>query len=263
MKTEIILSCQQIRNLDTRAINEFGIPSFTLMENAARACTTHAAKIIRSAGVTRSLKKIGQPGSRDDIPRTIEELERWKANIDHSDHPIVVLCGPGNNGGDGFAIARTFFNQNRKVAVFYVGDIASLDKASDDVKLNVRLIRKLGISIQPADETLNAVIQHTPLIIDALFGTGLTRNIEPEFARVIDLANGSPASIMAVDIPSGLNSDTGEIMGTAIKALMTVTFIALKPAFVLEKCASYVGNVMLAEIGIPRTFIEQAAQEPS
>ncbi|MDC1143211.1 NAD(P)H-hydrate epimerase, partial [Planctomycetota bacterium] len=238
---------------------ELGMPSFALMENAARACVFEASKIIRRAGVAKALDAINSPGSRDDIPRNVTELERWKSSLDSTDSPIVIVCGPGNNGGDGFAIARTLHNRGRDVAVFYAGELSGLDVASDDVKLNVSLLRKLDVDIRSSNDGLEAALSGTPLIVDALFGTGLTRNIAAPLDAVIRAVNAANAPTLAVDIPSGLDADTGEVLGVCVRALTTVTFVANKPGFTLGKGAAHTGQVVVAEIGIPRQWIKEAA----
>lgn len=239
------------------------MPSMLLMENAARACSDEAERLLRIDGVARAMARLRQPGSKDDIPRNVEELERWKAKLHTAESPVVVLCGPGNNGGDGLAIARTLHNRKHAVRAYYVGDPADLDKASADVQLNARLLRGLGLEIVELRERkqLKAAwpaFTEAPLIIDALFGTGLTRTIEDPFRAVIEAANDADTPKLAVDIPSGLDADNGNILGVCIRADATVTFVAAKPGFHQGAGPTFCGQVTVAEIGIPRAYIEQA-----
>ncbi|MCB9894686.1 MAG: NAD(P)H-hydrate epimerase [Planctomycetes bacterium] len=257
------LTREQVRELDRRAIEEFGIPSMLLMENAARACTDEAERILRIDGVGKAMARLRQPGSKDDIPRTMEELERWKDKLHKADTPPVILCGPGNNGGDGLAIARTLHNRGHAVCVYYVGDPASLATAGPDVALNAKLLGGLGVQIQElrSREQLKAAwktLNEAPLIIDALFGTGLDRVIEDPFRAVIEAANDADTPKLAVDIPSGLDANTGDILGVAIRAECTVTFVAEKAGFKEAAGPAFCGQVTVAEIGIPREYIEQA-----
>jgi NAD(P)H-hydrate epimerase len=257
------LTREQVRDLDRRAIEEYGIPSMLLMENAARACADEAERILRIDGVSKAMAKLRQPGSKDDIPRTMEELQRWKDRLHKAETPVAVLCGPGNNGGDGLAIARTLFNRGHAVRVLYVGDPAQLDKASADVQLNAKLLTPLGLEIAPLHEReqlkqARALLKDAPLIVDALFGTGLTRVIEDPFRAVIEAANDADASRLAVDIPSGLDANSGDILGVCVRADSTVTFVAEKPGFHQAAGPTFCGQVTVAEIGIPRPYIEEA-----
>jgi NAD(P)H-hydrate epimerase len=257
------LTRQQVRELDRRAISEYGIPSILLMENAARACTDEAERVLRIDGVSRAMAKLRQPGSKDDIPRNVAELERWKERLHQAVAPVVILCGPGNNGGDGLAIARTLNNRGHEVRVYYAGKLHELEKASDDVRLNARLLRDLGIEIHELHTTAQIkearpAFEQTTMIVDALFGTGLTRVIEDPFRAIIEAANDVAAPKLAVDIPSGLDADTGDVLGVCIRADSTVTFVALKPGFLAAAGPTFCGQITIAEIGIPRAYVEAA-----
>jgi len=256
------LTREQAREIDRRAIHEFGVPGLLLMENAARACADEAERVLRIDGVSRAMARLRQPGSKDDIPRNVEELARWKDKLHQAIEPVVILCGPGNNGGDGLAIARTLHNRGHAVSVFYVGDPAALDNAAPDVRAHAKLLRDLGVEIQPLESSAQRkqawpALNQAPLIIDAIFGNGLTRVIEDPFRAVIEMANDADSPKLAVDIPSGLNADTGDVLGVCIRAESTVTFMALKPGFLLGAGPAFCGQVTVAEIGIPRVLIEE------
>jgi hydroxyethylthiazole kinase-like uncharacterized protein yjeF len=261
MATQDTLTRAQVRELDRRAIEEYGIPSLLLMENASRACAIEAERILRLHGVQRAMRKLRGPGSKDDIPRNVDELERWKAGLNEFPEPAVVLCGPGNNGGDGLAIARTLFNRGFAVQVFMVGtDVAD---AVGDVATNARLLERLGVPVVPladaaAVESIRGDLSGAALIVDALFGTGLTRILEDPFRAAVQFANDSGAPILAVDIPSGLDADTGDVHGLCMRAEVTVTFVAPKPGFHTKAGPSFCGKVVVAEIGIPKQYIEEA-----
>ncbi|MEZ5992439.1 MAG: NAD(P)H-hydrate epimerase [Planctomycetota bacterium] len=259
------LTREQVRELDRRAIEDYGIPSIVLMENAARACVDEAERILRIDGVSRAMAKLRQPGSKDDIPRNVDELERWKEKLHRASAPVIVLCGPGNNGGDGFAIARTLINRGHPVTTFYIGELSALEKTCADVKTNCRLLRRLDAEITELATSAQikdarGEFSQAPLIIDAVFGTGLTRTIEDPYRAVIEHANDAECSKLAVDIPSGLDANTGDVLGVCFKAESTVTFIAEKTGFHEAAGPAFCGQVTVAEIGIPRAFIEQAMQ---
>jgi hydroxyethylthiazole kinase-like uncharacterized protein yjeF len=252
---------EQARAIDRRAIEEFGVPALLLMENAARACADEAERILRIDGVSRAMARLRMPGSKDDIPRNVDELARWKDKLHKAESPVVVLCGPGNNGGDGLAIARTLINRGHPTHVYYVGASNVLDKASEEVLTHARLLRDLGSKIHELKTSVQRkeawpVFKEAPIIIDALFGTGLTRTIEDPFRAVIEAANDVDVPKLAVDIPSGLDADTGNVLGVCIRAEATVTFMAEKPGFQLGAGPTFCGQITVAEIGIPRALLQ-------
>ncbi|MBX3473429.1 MAG: NAD(P)H-hydrate epimerase [Planctomycetes bacterium] len=258
---EPVLTRQQARELDRRAMEDLGIPSFTLMENAARACADECESLLRAHGVRRAMDKLRAPGSKDDIPRTVEELQRWKSGLAYSGEPVVVLCGPGNNGGDGLACARTLHNRGHRVAVYWCGRPGGIDQCSPDVRLNAKLLGALGIEIitiatGPQAEALRGPLAVAPLVVDALFGTGLTRPVEDPQRAAIQLANESPGHRLAVDIPSGLDADTGQALGLVFRADVTVTFVAPKAGFAQGAGPASCGKVVVAEIGIPHAWLK-------
>src|SRR5690606_25146704 len=141
-----------------------------------------------------------------------------------SKRPVAILCGPGNNGGDGFVVARKLKEAGWTVRLGLVGDKSYL---KGDAALMAGLF-------DGAIEPLSAsVMEGAGLIVDALFGTGLARAIESPEREVIEAANAHPAPKIAIDIPSGVDADTGAVLGAAIQANATVTFIARKPGHIL------------------------------
>ncbi|PHV69814.1 bifunctional ADP-dependent NAD(P)H-hydrate dehydratase/NAD(P)H-hydrate epimerase [Sporanaerobium hydrogeniformans] len=217
-----VLVPQQIRELDKRAIEEYAIPSVLLME--------HAALCV---------------------------VERIKA-LDFAKR-IVIVCGPGNNGGDGLAIARLLAGlENRRVDVFLV---ASPDKLSADGKIYYEIIKKLGVHIislnEGAEVLLEEYLNKATLIIDALFGTGLTRPIEGKYRKVIEKINEADAYVMSVDCPSGIETEEGKVLGTAVFANETITFVAPKLGLLLYPAFEYTGEVRVVDIGIPKALLEE------
>jgi hydroxyethylthiazole kinase-like uncharacterized protein yjeF len=163
------------------------------------------------------------------------------------DGPVLVAAGPGNNGGDGFVAARRLLAEGRHATVALFGDSSAL----------------MGDAAIARDRWPGAVIDATgawpdaALVIDALFGTGLDRPIEGPAAAIIDRINGSGAKVLSVDLPSGLNADSGEVMGRAVAACATSTFFRKKPGHLLEPGRSLCGAVHLAQIGIPERVLHE------
>jgi len=209
------LTRAQVRAFDKHAIEHLGIPSVVLMENAGR-------------GVAQVLHVLGIRG------------------------PVVIACGKGNNGGDGLVIARHLANAGCDVSVLL---FARPSELSPDAAIQWNVVQKMRlpaqIALQPLDEmTLATSFAKAEWIVDALFGTGLTGPVRSPFDRIITLINGSPARVLAVDIPSGLDADTGEPLGPTIRAEHTVTFVAPKLGFRNPAAAAFTGQVHVADIGV-------------
>jgi NAD(P)H-hydrate epimerase len=209
------LTRAQVRAFDKHAIEQLGIPSVVLMENAGRG----AALVLQALGI-------------------------------HG--PVVIACGKGNNGGDGLVIARHLANMRCDASVLL---FARLEELSPDAAIQWNIVRKMGlpaeIASRPLDEMqLAATFARAEWIVDALFGTGLTGPLREPFDRVIALINASAARVLAVDIPSGLDCDTGEPLGAAIRAEHTVTFVAPKLGFCNPAAAACTGRVDVVDIGI-------------
>lgn len=228
MTTPLVLSRAAVRELDRCAIEEHGVPSMLLMENAGRACADVVEAHLAAAG-----------GGR-----------------------VLVLCGPGNNGGDGWVIARTLVNRGHEVEAAFVGPPEKLEARSDDVRLHLALWRDLGRGAPVLRDApaVRAAAEGAVLVVDALFGTGLTRPLGTPWREAIQTLNVLGRPIVAVDLPSGLDADTGEVLGAAVYATATVTFVAAKPGFTRARGPACCGTVHVAEIGIPRPLIEAAAR---
>jgi NAD(P)H-hydrate epimerase len=217
----VFLSREQVRAIDRRAIEEFGVPGVVLMENAGR-------------GAAEVLLSLGARG------------------------PVVVCCGKGNNGGDGFVIARHLDNRTVPVRVLL---FARSEELTGDAALNYEIVRRSGIpndvrGDQPVDgDALRRDFAAAEWVVDALFGTGLAGAVRPPFDAVIGAINASGAKVLAVDIPSGLDCDTGEPLGATVRAQHTVTFVALKKGFAQPAAREWVGEVHVADIGAPRAAI--------
>jgi NAD(P)H-hydrate epimerase len=219
-QNDLVLTRQQARDFDAWAINTACVPGVVLMENAGRGC----AEIV----LAQLEKRIGSK--------------------------VCVFCGAGNNGGDGFVIARHLKNAGVDVAIALCGPAS---KIKDDAEVNYKIVRKMEIAIEEF-ETASANIEKdveafagdSDLIVDAIFGTGLTGVLRADFVRLINAINSLNKPIAAVDIPSGLDCDTGGPLGAAIKAASTVTFAAAKKGFLNPRSAQFTGQVYIASIGI-------------
>lgn len=161
---------------------------------------------------------------------------------------VGVMAGSGNNGGDGIAIARILQEHGIRVEINMVGEAKKL---TEETKIQLETAKKLNIPICFG-------VEHTlyDVIIDAIFGIGITRNVEGKYRKAIEEINASKAKVVAVDIPSGVNTDDGSIMGCAVKADMTVTFAYRKIGLMLYPGAACAGEVLCVPIGIPRTLTD-------
>jgi NAD(P)H-hydrate epimerase len=213
------LSRDEVRGLDRRAIEEYGVPGVVLMENAGRGC----AELLRALGV-------------------------------HG--PVVICCGKGNNGGDGFVIARHLDNGQIPVKVLLFGRAEDL---RGDAAINYRIIAKSGLPIacpQVDEETLRQELAPAEWIVDGLFGTGLTGPVRQPVDQVIAAINAHSARVLAIDIPSGLDCDTGQPLGPTVRADHTATFVALKKGFADPAAQAWQGRVHVIDIGMPRRLLE-------
>ncbi len=222
----MFLTRDEARALDRRVIDEFGVPGIVLMENAGR-------------GVAELVLRLGVTG------------------------PVVVCCGRGNNGGDGFVIARHLDNAGAAVRVLL---FARPDELTGDAAINYRILARSGPPIRvmpPADlqeEPLRAELAGADWIVDALFGSGLTGALRPPFDQIVNAINAAGARVVAVDIPSGLDSDTGQAPGPCIRAQHTATIAALKKGFAEPAAQEWLGEVHVIDMGMPFRILAPTSQ---
>lgn len=209
------LSRLEVRRVDRIAIDQLGVSGLVLMENAGR-------------------------GAADAI------AQKWGPSIS-----VAIVAGAGNNGGDGFVVARHLAMRGAKVATFLV---APLEKISGDAQANLAILQKLHHDIHeiPAAEmdSLGQRLRKFDVIVDAIGGTGIQGAIRGQLAAAVEQVNAAGRPIVAIDIPTGLDCDTGLASGPAIRASMTVTFVASKLGFDAPGAAQYTGDVIVADIGI-------------
>jgi len=173
-----------------------------------------------------------------------EISRRWRPR------PIAVLCGPGNNGGDGFVVARLLAAQGWPVRL---GLLGAVEKLKGDAAVNAA---RWNGGVRPLDESL---FDGDPLVVDALFGAGLVRPLEGMAASMIETIDGRRLDCVAVDVPSGVHGDTGEILGVAPACVLTVTFFKPKPGHLLLPGRELCGDLIVADIGIPETVLPDIA----
>lgn len=206
----------QMQAIDRYAIETLGIPSVALMENAGRA----AADAVRA--------RLPTGGT------------------------VAVCCGRGNNGGDGFVVARHLVNNGVTVEVFLVAEGKAL---RGDAHLQSAIVERMGIPITRVDAAGVTILRRRlgacDLIVDALLGTGLQGEVGGVMRDAIAAANAAAAPVIAVDIPSGLSGETGQVLGAAVRADLTVTFQLPKTGFQAPGAPDYTGEVAVVDIGIP------------
>ena len=223
-----LATAKEMKELDRRAIEGEGIPSIDLMERAAEGVAKAALSLLeRRPGKCR----------------------------------CAVFCGSGNNGGDGIAAARLLFLEGLEVRVFLVGNY---EKLTPDAMEETRRLSECGLELEPFDsEDLNQIsyAKKCHILIDAIFGVGLSRDIHPEsrFAAAIRLINECPGKVVAADIASGVEADTGRILGCAAKTDKTVTFTLMKPGQLMGEGAECSGEVIIWDIGIPEKLVRSMA----
>ena len=218
-----MLSRAAARAVDAEAIERFGIPGIVLMENAARGLAQHVVALAH-------------------------ELNRQR---------VVIVCGPGNNGGDGYAAARHLHNAGLGVVLVPLAPC----RAGSDAAINAEICRRMGLPAfalsQLADEA------HGAIVIDAVLGTGLDREPTGIAGEAIDAINELDSHghtpVVAADLPSGLDADSGRPLGKAVRASVTVTFAAMKQGLTCAEAAPWTGRVVVVDIGVPRELIERLA----
>ena len=219
-----LVTAQEMGAMDQKASSEYGIPGVVLMENAG----------FRVADLVTSL-------------------------LDQKNHcTIIILAGKGNNGGDGFVAARHLFNRGIQVQVFLAADP---DKIKGDALINLNIWRKMGQKTYPLlkNNDLNLfrlAIMKVDLVVDALYGTGFAGELPEHMTSVIEIVNASNKPVVAIDIPSGLEADTGRAQGQGVKAKHTVTFALPKLGLVLPEAKEYVGKLHVEDISIPAAITD-------
>jgi len=223
MTDQPIRTRDEIRAFDRTATEDLGIPGIVLMENAGR---------------------------------QIAEIVREDVGLEPTPH-VVILAGRGNNGGDGFVVARHLSIYGVAAKVLLIG---RRDEVTGDAHTNLTILEAMDADIEvlegPDEEVVarcRQVLKVADVIVDGLLGTGTQGEIRPPLAGIIEavVANRDHADVFAIDIPSGLDCDTGRPLGPTVRAKATITMAAVKKGFAAEGAEAYTGRVILADIGVP------------
>lgn len=216
------LTRAEVRRVDEVAIRDFGMPGIVLMENAGRG----AAELLASLGIAGR---------------------------------VVICAGHGNNGGDGFVIARHLENRGCDVRVLLFADPVrlSVDAATNWTILEAADSPRRVIVGAPDASDLESEFRRADWIVDALLGTGTTGGVREPFRTVIERINASGRRVFAVDLPSGLDCDTGLPLGPCVRAQHTATFVAWKSGFDVPGSEAWTGAVTVVDIGVPRALLDR------
>ncbi len=220
-----LVTAEQMQELDKKTINQLGIPGVVLMENAG----LQVVNVIQ------------------------DEFGAVKGKR------IAIFAGKGNNGGDGFVIARHLANRGAEVKVMVFGELADI---SGDAKVNLDILLNMGHKVMPLNNmnSINIVklaMVYTDLAVDAVFGTGFKGTADEHIGKIIEIINEAGKPVISVDIPSGLEADTGKVNGPCIKATHTVTFGLPKLGLVVHPGLEYAGRLHIVDISIPPTVVEE------
>ncbi len=219
-----IVTPQQMREIDRRTIESIGIPGMVLMENAAS--------------------------------KVVEELMKDFGNV--CGKHLLVVAGKGNNGGDAFSAARQLYGKGAKVAVFLTGKREGI---KGDAAVNLSILNNMGIEVKEINdhrdlEAFSHELRVADLVVDGILGTGFKGKTEGIIETVINMINASGKYVISIDVPSGLDSESGKAPGACVKASKTVTFGLPKIGMVIHPGIRYTGELVVADIGIPSCVIE-------
>ncbi|MGA2516293.1 MAG: NAD(P)H-hydrate dehydratase [Thermodesulfobacteriota bacterium] len=220
-----VATAEQMQELDRKSIETYRIPGIVLMENAGR-------------------------GAAEVISDTFPDIRNKK---------IAIIAGKGNNGGDGFVIARYLLNRGVSVRAYLLTDPKGL---RGDAETNFTIFHRMKGEVVPVPSSKDYIkvkrdIEKFDILIDGIFGTGLDAEVRGYYREVIDHLNTIQKPMVAIDIPSGLDADTGKPLGTAIRAFLTITFGLPKIGHLIPPGIDYVGKVKVIDIGIPRRLVEE------
>ncbi len=225
-----VVTKAEMKAIEDKVMNNYHIPSLILMENAGTACVTALENIYG----------------------------------DLSDKNITIVCGPGNNGGDGLVMARKLHHMGCHVVVF---KLTGANKPTEEHQTNDRIVRHLPLRLfelktEQSLKIFRANLKHADLIIDAIYGIGLSRHVDERTCAYIEAMNEAAADVVSIDVPSGLDADSGDVLGQAVLAQHTLTIAYAKRGFYLRESAElHVGRCHVLDIGFPLQSVEQAGAE--
>lgn len=218
-----VLSADQMQSLDRRTIHEAGIPGSVLMERAG-------------AGVVAAME---------------HEFGRL------SGLRITVCCGKGNNGGDGFVIGRLLHRKRIRVRILLMTRVKDL--RGDALTMYRKFVARAGaaaVVANPSETRIRSILESSDVAVDALLGTGLSSPVSDRYRAVVEALNASSCPVVAVDLPTGIHSDSGEVLGMAVRARLTVTFGCPKLGLYTGAGIDHAGSIQIVDIGIPRSYVE-------
>ncbi|WP_297637816.1 NAD(P)H-hydrate epimerase [uncultured Clostridium sp.] len=218
-----VLSKEALKEMDNKAINDFGIPSIVLMENAG---------------------------------------EKIKNKVINEGETFIIICGTGNNGGDGLVVGRKLILENKKVHIFVVGN---MEKGTKDFKVNLKILLNMKTNINNIENNLDlnklkSIVEKDNVIIDALFGIGLNRKLEGIYNDIIEFIN-SNEKVISIDIPSGMEANKGVVLGSCVKATKTITLEAIKRGFIYIKNIENLGELSVINIDIPKEIKKRVSEK--
>lgn len=212
---QIVLNAAEMANIDRTTIDKIQIPGIVLMENAG-------------VGV-------------------VEEIENILEDV--TGKQIVIFCGKGNNGGDGYVIARHLYDRGADVAVFLAG---KKEASKGDARINLNILENMGIEVTEISSLEEiSPFHHIDVVVDALLGTGVTGAVTGFLAELINYINSLDAPIVSVDLPSGMETDTGAVHGACVHADCTVTMAHLKTGLLFSPASDHAGEISVIDISVP------------
>jgi NAD(P)H-hydrate epimerase len=251
-----LATAAQMKRMDETAIRERGIPSILLMERAARGILLQVLELAGVEPPAGRSKRLRQPESRG-CPPAGEDCFPFRRSESGAAKKAAVFVGPGNNGGDGTAVAGLLRREGWQVRVFLAG---KREKLTADHREMARRLEELGGALEdfdPASPEQTAFVMGADVVVDALFGVGLNAPLREPGASAVRLMNAAPAPVVAADLPSGIEADTGRVLGEAVEAAVTVTFSMAKAGLFVGKGALHAGRVAVHAIGIPADILAQ------
>lgn len=219
-----VVTAREMQSIDRETIETYGISGELLMERAGVSVVEHCLRLFQN------------------------------------NRHFLILCGPGNNGGDGLVVARELKNRGLRVSTLLLADSSKL---KGDALINYKRALKYGVDIRDIKDLSELppfVNDHDTVIVDALFGTGLVRPLEGLYAHTVDFINQLAVPVISIDMPSGVCSDTGRVMGTAVKAHYTFTFGCPKYGHFIHPGAEHTGRLLVSDIGFPKQLIDKTAK---
>lgn len=221
----IVKTVAQLVEIDRRCAEDYGIAPLILMEHAGKGAASVAISMNRLRRMT------------------------------------LIVAGCGNNGGDGFVLARHLHNARYPVCVCLIGSALRMARNSP-ARINFEIVKRLSIPVVQILESgsldiLEKEVKKAGIIVDALLGTGLKGEVRHHLAAVIEIINKSGLPILSLDVPSGLDADTGIPLGAAVRATQTATFVATKAGFASDEGRQYTGNITVIDIGVPPELLAE------